>query len=146
MSSDSRPAAGDELDGLSADEWFSAEPVDDGPEDSSVRRVRLSTTDPYESNQLLQRELQRRRHVVEQLRILASAVSASCDGVAILTPEITGPRIAYVNRGFCDITGRKPAETSLCGPNRLMARANRRTNTMVTGAAEITIFGRSEAG
>ena len=112
MSTDSRSAgSGDELDGLTADEWFSAEPADDAPEDSSVRRVRLSTTDPYESNQLLQRELQRRRHVVEQLRILASAVSASCDGVAILTPEITGPRIAYVNRGFCAITGRKPEET-----------------------------------
>jgi diguanylate cyclase (GGDEF)-like protein/PAS domain S-box-containing protein len=45
----------------------------------------------------------------EQLQLLGSAVRVSGEGIAILTPavEAAGPRIAFVNEGFCAIYGRR---------------------------------------
>ena len=39
----------------------------------------------------------------EQLRLLGSAIHVTGEGIAILTPavEAVGPRIAFVNDGFC---------------------------------------------
>ena len=44
----------------------------------------------------------------EQLQLLGSAVRVTGEGIAILTPavEAAGPRIAFVNEGFCTIYGR----------------------------------------
>ncbi|MEO8379741.1 MAG: EAL domain-containing protein [Acidobacteriota bacterium] len=44
----------------------------------------------------------------EQLQLLGSAVRVTGEGIAILTPavEALGPRIAFVNDGFCAIYGR----------------------------------------
>jgi len=44
----------------------------------------------------------------EQLELLGSAVRVTAEGIAILTPavEAAGPRIAFVNEGFCTIYGR----------------------------------------
>jgi diguanylate cyclase (GGDEF)-like protein/PAS domain S-box-containing protein len=45
----------------------------------------------------------------EQLQLLGSAVRVTEEGIAILTPavEAVGPRIAFVNDGFCTIYGRR---------------------------------------
>jgi diguanylate cyclase (GGDEF)-like protein/PAS domain S-box-containing protein len=44
----------------------------------------------------------------DQLRLLGSAVRVAGQGIAILTPavESTGPRVAFVNDGFCALYGR----------------------------------------
>jgi diguanylate cyclase (GGDEF)-like protein/PAS domain S-box-containing protein len=44
----------------------------------------------------------------EQLQLLSTAVRVAGEGIAILTPavEALGPRIAFVNDGFCTIYGR----------------------------------------
>ena len=44
----------------------------------------------------------------EQLQLLSTAVRVAAEGIAILTPavEAAGPRIAFVNDGFCTIFGR----------------------------------------
>ncbi len=56
----------------------------------------------------LQRKLTEQRFESEQLRVLGSAVRVTRQGIAILTPavEALGPRIAFVNDGFCAIYGR----------------------------------------
>ena len=45
----------------------------------------------------------------EQLQLLGSALRVTGEGIAILTPavEAVGPRIAFVNDGFCAIFGRR---------------------------------------
>ncbi|HEX6097973.1 MAG TPA: EAL domain-containing protein [Thermoanaerobaculia bacterium] len=45
----------------------------------------------------------------EQLQLLGSALRVTAEGIAILTPavEAVGPRIAFVNDGFCTIYGRR---------------------------------------
>ena len=55
----------------------------------------------------LQRKLTESRIQGEQLRLLGSAIHVTADGIAILTPavEAVGPRIAFVNDGFCAIFG-----------------------------------------
>jgi diguanylate cyclase len=55
----------------------------------------------------LERKLTEQRIQSEQLRLLGSAVHVSAEGIAILTPavEAVGPRIAFVNDGFCAIYG-----------------------------------------
>jgi diguanylate cyclase (GGDEF)-like protein/PAS domain S-box-containing protein len=57
----------------------------------------------------LQRKLTEQRIQGEQLRLLGSAIRVSAEGIAILTPavEAVGPRIAFVNDGFCAIYGRR---------------------------------------
>ncbi|HXG59236.1 MAG TPA: EAL domain-containing protein [Thermoanaerobaculia bacterium] len=54
----------------------------------------------------------RQQREVEQLRMLNSAVRVATQGIAILTPavEAAGPRIAFVNDGFCDIYRRTREE------------------------------------
>jgi diguanylate cyclase (GGDEF)-like protein/PAS domain S-box-containing protein len=56
----------------------------------------------------LQRKLTEERFHSEQLQILGTAIHVSGQGIAILTPavEALGPRIAFVNDGFCAIYGR----------------------------------------
>ncbi|HEX8411551.1 MAG TPA: EAL domain-containing protein [Thermoanaerobaculia bacterium] len=48
----------------------------------------------------------------EQLQLLGTAVRATGEGIAILTPavEAVGPRIAFVNDGFCTIYNRRREE------------------------------------
>jgi diguanylate cyclase (GGDEF)-like protein/PAS domain S-box-containing protein len=62
-----------------------------------------------ESPAELQRKLTEQRIQGEQLRLLGSAIHVSAEGIAILTPavEAVGPRIAFVNDGFCAIYGRR---------------------------------------
>ncbi|HUR81472.1 MAG TPA: EAL domain-containing protein, partial [Thermoanaerobaculia bacterium] len=52
--------------------------------------------------------LDRGRLHSEQLQLLGTAVRVTDQGIAILTPavEAAGPRIAFVNDGFCTILGR----------------------------------------
>jgi len=56
-----------------------------------------------------QRQLTEQRIQGEQLRLLGSAIRVTAEGIAILTPavEAVGPRIAFVNDGFCAIYGRR---------------------------------------
>jgi diguanylate cyclase (GGDEF)-like protein/PAS domain S-box-containing protein len=60
----------------------------------------------------LERQLAEQRYQAEQLRILGSAVHVSDEGIALLTPavEAVGPRIAFVNDGFCTMFGRRREE------------------------------------
>jgi diguanylate cyclase (GGDEF)-like protein/PAS domain S-box-containing protein len=55
----------------------------------------------------LQRKLAEQRMHSEQLRLLGSAVHVASEGIAIMTPavEAVGPRIAFVNDGFCVMYG-----------------------------------------
>src|SRR3954468_19929061 len=65
-----------------------------------------STDDP------LQRQLLEQRYQTEQLKLLGTAVHVAGQGIAILTPavEAVGPRVAFVNDGFCAIYGRPREE------------------------------------
>ena len=51
--------------------------------------------------------LMRKRIESEQLRLIGSAVHVAASGIAILTPAVeeVGPRIAFVNDGFCSMYG-----------------------------------------
>jgi diguanylate cyclase (GGDEF)-like protein/PAS domain S-box-containing protein len=66
-------------------------------------------TTTVESAEGLQRKLTEQRIQGEQLRLLGSAVHVAADGIAIMTPavEAVGPRIAFVNDGFCAMYGRR---------------------------------------
>ena len=57
----------------------------------------------------LERKLTEQRMQSEQLRLLGSAVHVTPEGIAIMTPavEAVGPRIAFVNDGFCAIYNRR---------------------------------------
>ncbi len=67
---------------------------------------------------ILKRKLVEQRILAEQLGVIGSAVRVAGYGIAILTPavEATGPRIAFVNEGFCtlyrctrdDVIGQNP--------------------------------------
>jgi diguanylate cyclase (GGDEF)-like protein/PAS domain S-box-containing protein len=56
--------------------------------------------------------LREQRLQSEQLRLLGSAIHVTEQGIAILTPavEAAGPRVAFVNDGFCAIYGRQREE------------------------------------
>jgi len=71
-----------------------------------------SWTTTVESSDPVQRELLEQRYQTEQLRLLGTAVHVTGQGIAILTPavEALGPRIAFVNDGFCSIFGRDREE------------------------------------
>ena len=68
-----------------------------------------TTVEPVESAEGLQRQLTEQRIQGEQLRLLGSAIHVTGEGIAIMTPavEAVGPRIAFVNEGFCAIYGRR---------------------------------------
>ena len=53
----------------------------------------------------LRRKLGEQRLLAEQLNFLGSAVRVAGEGIAILTPavETIGPRVAFVNDGFCSM-------------------------------------------
>ena len=55
----------------------------------------------------LERLLQEQRILADQLGLIGSAVRVAGQGIAILTPavEALGPRIAFVNEGFCALYG-----------------------------------------
>jgi diguanylate cyclase (GGDEF)-like protein/PAS domain S-box-containing protein len=55
----------------------------------------------------LERKLTEVRMASEQLRVLGTAVHVTGQGIAILTPavEAVGPRVAFVNEGFCVMFG-----------------------------------------
>jgi len=69
------------------------------------------TTTSIEETKLL-RKLTEQRFESDQLRVLGSAVRVAGQGIAIMTPavEALGPRIAFVNDGFCAIYGRPREE------------------------------------
>ncbi|MGZ5492792.1 MAG: diguanylate cyclase domain-containing protein, partial [Thermoanaerobaculia bacterium] len=60
-----------------------------------------------DSPESLRRKLSEQRILSEQLGLIGSAVRVSAQGIAILTPavETVGPRIAFVNDGFCALYG-----------------------------------------
>ena len=71
--------------------------------------IHTAWTTTVESSEGLQRELTAQRMQGEQLRLLGSAIHVTGEGIAIMTPavEAVGPRIAFVNDGFCAIYGRR---------------------------------------
>ncbi|HUP59316.1 MAG TPA: EAL domain-containing protein [Thermoanaerobaculia bacterium] len=78
---------------------------DDPEPGTSFHTAWTTTLDPAEG---LERKLVEQRLQSEQLRLLGSAVHVAAEGIAILTPavEAIGPRIAFVNDGFCAMYGR----------------------------------------
>jgi diguanylate cyclase (GGDEF)-like protein/PAS domain S-box-containing protein len=70
------------------------------------------TTKAVESDLMLERKLTEQRFASEQLRLLGTAVHVAAQGIAILTPavEALGPRVAFVNEGFCAMYGRTREE------------------------------------
>ena len=82
------------------------------PDEETVSLRTRWTTAPVDEATLLKRKLVEQRFESEQLRLLGSAVRVSGQGIAILTPavEAAGPRIAFVNDGFCAIYGRSREE------------------------------------
>jgi diguanylate cyclase (GGDEF)-like protein/PAS domain S-box-containing protein len=81
-------------------------------EDPSTSLRTAWTTSAPGDTASLQRKLSEQRFAAEQLRLLGSAIHVTGQGIAILTPavEAAGPRIAFVNDGFCAMYGRTPAE------------------------------------
>src|SRR5687767_5315808 len=69
-----------------------------------------SWTDNLEQDLL--RQLKEERLNSEQLRLLGTAIHVAGLGIAILTPavEVDGPRVSFVNDGFCEIYGRQREE------------------------------------
>jgi len=67
----------------------------------------LASEPDLESAEALQRKLIEQKILSEQLGLIGSAVRVAGQGIAILTPavEATGPRIAFVNEGFCVMYG-----------------------------------------
>lgn len=62
---------------------------------------------PLRDQSTLLSELNKLRFAEEQLRVLGSAVQIANEGIAIMTPAVEerGPRIVFVNDGFCRMTG-----------------------------------------
>jgi diguanylate cyclase (GGDEF)-like protein/PAS domain S-box-containing protein len=81
----------------------------DGPDPTALFAAFDTNDDPPEE---LARKLAEQRIQTEQLGLLGSVVHAAGQGIAILTPavEVDGPRIAFVNDGFCAIFGRHCGE------------------------------------
>lgn len=67
----------------------------------------LAAEPDLESAEELHRKLVEQRILSEQLGLIGSAVRVAGQGIAILTPavEATGPRVAFVNDGFCSLYG-----------------------------------------
>src|SRR5688572_18392982 len=72
-----------------------------------VASLESSWRSETESPEALKRKLNEQRLLSEQLGFLGSAVRVSGQGIAILTPavETIGPRVAFVNDGFCAMYG-----------------------------------------
>jgi diguanylate cyclase (GGDEF)-like protein/PAS domain S-box-containing protein len=82
------------------------------PDEAGTSLFAPWSTATVDSGELLQRKLTEQRFQSEQLRLLGSAVHVTAQGIAILTPavEAVGPRVAFVNDGFCAIYGRNREE------------------------------------
>jgi diguanylate cyclase (GGDEF)-like protein/PAS domain S-box-containing protein len=82
----------------------------DGPVDTTTSLHTPWTTDIGVPE--LERRLAEQRLQSEQLRLLGTAVHVADEGIAILTPavEAIGPRVAFVNDGFCAMYGYKREE------------------------------------
>ncbi|HEV3485082.1 MAG TPA: sensor domain-containing diguanylate cyclase, partial [Vicinamibacterales bacterium] len=76
---------------------------------TSLHTEWTTTVEPLDD---LERKLVEQRLQSEQLRLLGTAIHVAAEGIAILTPavEAVGPRIAFVNDGFCAMYGRTRAE------------------------------------
>jgi diguanylate cyclase (GGDEF)-like protein/PAS domain S-box-containing protein len=81
--------------------------MSDGPLDQITSLHTAWTTDLGAPE--LERRLAEQRLQSEQLRLLGTAVHVANEGIAILTPavEAIGPRVAFVNDGFCAMYGYK---------------------------------------
>jgi diguanylate cyclase (GGDEF)-like protein/PAS domain S-box-containing protein len=77
------------------------------PEDE-LTSLHTAWTTSIDPPSVLERRLSEQRLQNDQLRLIGSIVSVSGEGIAILTPavEVVGPRIAFVNDGFCSMYGR----------------------------------------
>jgi diguanylate cyclase (GGDEF)-like protein/PAS domain S-box-containing protein len=71
---------------------------------TSLHTPWTTTVEPSSNERLIAEH----RLETEQLKLLGSAVHVADEGIAILTPavEAAGPRIAFVNEGFCAMYGR----------------------------------------
>ncbi|HEY3054523.1 MAG TPA: EAL domain-containing protein [Thermoanaerobaculia bacterium] len=69
--------------------------------------LRLESWSEDLSPESLPRKLLEQRVLSEQLQLLGSAVRVFGQGISILTPavEAIGPRVAFVNEGFCSMYG-----------------------------------------
>jgi diguanylate cyclase len=74
--------------------------------------IRTAWTTSLDSTGGLRRKIAEQRLHAEQLRLIGSAIHVADEGIAILTPavEALGPRIAFVNEGFCSMFGRRRDE------------------------------------
>ncbi len=74
--------------------------------------LRAMWNEDLDAPETLQRKLMEQRLLSEQLDLIGSAVRVAGQGIAILTPavESIGPRIAFVNEGFCSMFGRTHEE------------------------------------
>src|SRR5205085_6859536 len=83
----------------------STRPMADPQDDDDFPR--LAWDAEADSPETLQRKLVEQRLRAEQLGVIGSAVRVAAQGIAILTPavEASGPRIAFVNDGFCAMYG-----------------------------------------
>jgi diguanylate cyclase (GGDEF)-like protein/PAS domain S-box-containing protein len=81
-------------------------------EDDDLMLSTAWTTATLAPAEALKRRVTAKQLESEQLRLLGSAIHVSGQGIAILTPavEAVGPRIAFVNDGFCSIYGRPREE------------------------------------
>ena len=81
---------------------------DDELSDEEIASLEAAWADaPDSSPDELRRSLSAQRNLAEQLSFLGSAVRVAGQGIAILTPavEAAGPRVAFVNDGFCAMYG-----------------------------------------
>jgi diguanylate cyclase (GGDEF)-like protein/PAS domain S-box-containing protein len=81
---------------------------DEGPDLSTSFHTEWTTT-LEDSRESLERKLAEQRLRTDQLSLLGSAIHVAGQGIAILTPavEAIGPRVAFVNDGFCTIYHRR---------------------------------------
>ena len=84
---------------------------DSGPDPVASLNSEWTTT-REDSPESLERQLAEQRLRTDQLTLLGSAIHVSGQGIAILTPavEAVGPRVAFVNDGFCSIYHRRKEE------------------------------------
>ncbi len=86
-------------------------PNDPGPDSVPSLNSEWTTT-LEDSRESLERQLAEERLRSDHLSLLGSAIHVSGQGIAILTPavEAVGPRVAFVNEGFCAIYQRPKEE------------------------------------
>ncbi len=100
--------------------------------DDSLTSIRTAWTTTLEEPSVLQRRLSEQRLQNDQLRLLGSAIHVAGEGIAILTPavEAIGPRVAFVNQGFCHMYGRTREE--IIGQPAIIFGVVERQQAMVT--------------